>query len=457
MPKFIKFLQFIFLFLILTPSFSQAAAQTQEVQSEQTLQVLDNLKKNIQLITLSNGLRVVFTKRDTAPVFTGQIHVKVGGVNEPLGKSGVAHMLEHQAFKGTKVIGVTKDNEFGIIYNENGGVNLNAGTAKDLTYYTVSLPSNAFELWCWMESDRLLNPVFRQFDKERDVVLEERYMRVDNDPSGQLYEALLAVSFLSHPYRVPTIGWASEVSKLQLQDVQDFYAQYYRPDNMVISLVGNLEVETIKPLLERYFGRIPVKTSPLPQIITQEEPQRGERRIEVQFEAQPQFMIAYHKPSYPDPDDISFSLLHSILNQGRSSIFNQELVRDQKLALGVSTLEVPGSLYPSVFMVSAMPRNGVSNEQLISAIQQIFERLKTELVSAEVLAAAKRREQMDFLSLLETNDSLAFVLGQSELFYGDKYEFFKTYELILATTAEDLRKIARKYLNLHQRTIAEIK
>jgi predicted Zn-dependent peptidase len=454
MSKLVNFLRFAVLFFFLIFS---GATQAQEVKSYQTLQILNNLQQNVQLITLSNGMRVVFVKRDTAPVFNGQIHVKVGGVNEPLGKSGVAHLLEHQAFKGSTTIGVNKDNEFGTIYKENGGVGLNAGTAKDFTYYTVSLPSNAFELWCWLESDRLLNPVFRQFDKERDVVLEERYMRVDNEPSGQLREMLLAVAFLSHPYRVPTIGWASEISKLQLKDVQDFYAQYYRPDNMVISLAGDLDENEIKPLLEKYFGRIPVVDEPLPQIITKEEPQVGERRVAIQFDAKPEFKIAYHKPPYPYKDDITFSLLHSILTEGRSSIFNQELIRDKKLALKISTSEAPGNLYPSVFVVSAMPRTGVSNEQLIEEIQQIFERLKTELVSDEILSAAKRRLQMNFLSLLENNEDLAFLLGQSELFYGDRNEFFKTYELILATTAEDLRDIAGKYLNVNQRTIAEIK
>ena len=248
-------------------------------------------------LRLSNGLRVLVFPRKQAPVFSGHIWVKVGSVNETPGVTGVSHMFEHMAFKGSEVIG-TKDyreeekllekldalmsggldgpeameqakdlrakletlwenNEFSRIYQKAGAVGLNAATGKDYTFYLVSLPSTAFELWCWMESDRLLNPVVRQFYKERAVVAEERRMRVDDNPGGMLYEALLATAFWAHPNRLPTIGWASDLHQLKADDVKKFYAKYYRPDNMVVALVGDLDAETIRPLLEKYFGRIP--------------------------------------------------------------------------------------------------------------------------------------------------------------------------------------------------------
>ena len=255
-------------------------------------------------------------------MFSGHIWVRVGSVDETPGVTGVSHMLEHMAFKGSKTIGTTSypkekdllhrvetlmdgeqtpakleelkevykelesiwvNNEFSRIYQKRGAVGLNAATGKDYTFYLVSLPNVAFELWCWMESDRLLNPVFRQFYKERAVVGEERRSRVEDDPDGKLYEALLATAFRAHPNRLPTIGWPSDIAQLRTADIEKFYKTYYRPDNMVVALVGDLDPEKIKPVLEKYFGRLPRAEDPLPTVRVVEPPQKGERRAVVEF------------------------------------------------------------------------------------------------------------------------------------------------------------------------------
>ena len=483
------------------PSFADSISSSQKSAAEEegkpsARKILKRLSEGVSRITLSNGMRVVIFRRPHAPVFNGQIWVKVGGVNELPGTTGVAHLLEHMAFKGTSSVG-TKDyekekvlleqyeklihrhsekkasaeeikelaslqreleslwinNEFSRIYNNHGAVGLNAATGKDYTYYTVSLPSNAFELWCWMESDRLLNPVFRQFYKELQVVIEERRMRTDDDPGGKMYEALLATAFWAHPNRLPVIGWPSDLAKLTTADVTDFYKMFYQPENMVIGIVGDIDPASAKPVLERYFGRIPKGSSKPRNIELQEEAQEGERRTVVKFDAQPRLAVAFHKPVYPHDDDLYFAVLHDLLSGGRSSIFYRELVLGKQIATSVSTSEAPGELFPSLFYVWAVPKSGVSNETLLREIQAILDRMKTKLVSEEDLKAARKRVRVDLLSSLDSNSGLARTLGHAELLWGNWEVLFDMYDKIFATSAQDLQRLAKTYFKLDNRTV----
>ena len=474
---------------------------------------LKKFEQGVRKFVLSNGLRVLFFRRESAPVFAGQTWVKVGGVNEALGKTGAAHLLEHMAFKGSETIGtkdyakekvlldqiedyITKeealksggpemgtpaqreseikdlhkkmegtyqelsklwiDNEFSVMYERQGEAGLNAGTAKDYTMYRVNLPKVAFELWCWMESDRILHPVFRQFYKERDVVREERRMRTDDDPGGRLYEALISTSYWSHPYSFPTVGWPKDILSIRKSDTEEIYKTYYRPDNMVLSLVGDLDPDQAVVLLEKYFGRIPSSDKPLPRPMGQEVPQKGERQVTVEFDAQPSLFLGYHKPSYPHPDDLKFSVLHAVLTGGRSSLLYRELVLKQQLAVSVSTDEAPGVLYPSLFIVSAVPRVGVSNEKLAAAVQEILDRVQTMKFTPEELEAAKRRVRVGFLGELDSNEELAAALGEAELLYGDWKAKLKMFEMVEETTAEDLSRLSKEYLRPSMRTFAHL-
>ena len=349
-----------------------------------------------------------------------------------------------------------ENNEFSRIYQQHGGTGLNAATGKDYTYYVVSLPSVEFELWCWLESDRLLNPVFRQFYKERQVVREERRSRVDDNPSGLVYETLLATAYLAHPNRLPIIGWPSDIEHLQIEHLRELYETYYRPDNIVLSLVGDLEVEAIKPLLEKYFGRIPAPKTPLPEIRLKEEPQEGPRNATVRFDAAPRFAMAYHKPVYPVRDDIHFLVLHSLLAEGRSSLFYKELVLDKRLASSVSTSEAPGERYPSLFYIWGVPRNGVSSEKLISEVDAIIERIKTTPFSDKEIAAAKRRYKSDVFSVLSSNEGTARYLARAELLHGNWESIFDIYDIAVSTTAEDIMTIAKKYLSPNARTVVQL-
>lgn len=500
MLKNYRYILALFCLLFLSVNYAQADGKTSE-----TRKILSNLVEGVERFELSNGLKVVFYRRAHAPVFSGQVWVKVGGVNEVPGKTGASHMLEHMAFKGSKVIGTKdytkeiklleefdeirewlkytpqekaskereekqkriakiseeleslwKNNEFSRIYQDQGAVGLNAATGKDYTYYMVSLPNTAFELWAWMESDRLLNPVFRQFYKEVQVVLEERRWRTDDSPEGKMYEALLATAFWMHPNRLPVIGWASDLRALERDDIKEIFNDYYRPDNMVVSLVGDLDPAVVKSTLERYFGRIPKAEGHVPEVETVEAPQEGLREVVIKFDAKPRFAMAYHKPVYPNPDDMQFTLLHSVLAEGRTSIFYKELVEGKQLVRGLDTSEAPGELFPSLFYIWGTPKDGVSNERVIGEVDAILERLKTELISEEKLESIKKRLRVELLTSLTSNSGLARTLGRLELIYGRWEAMLDMYDVSLQTTPEELRDLAVKYFSEDNKTIIRL-
>lgn len=458
------------------PSLSQAA--------------LRSLEKNVHVFRLANGLRTVFIKRRGAPVFAGQVWVRVGGVDESPGLTGVSHMLEHMAFKGTSVIGTTDfdresdlleeldesmsgdsqnkegakeieeqlrgiwvDNEFSETYELNGATGLNAATSKDFTYYTVSLPSSRFELWCLLESERLLHPVFRQFYKERDVVMEERRMRVTDSPWGLMYESLLATAYMAHPNRLPVIGWDSDVSKLKRSDLVALHQRFYRPDNIVLAISGDLNLEDVQRKVADYFGDIPKAEGDLPRVKTVEPPQTGPRRAVVEFDAEPALFMGYHKPVYPDSDDARFAILHILLGDGRTSLLQRKLVEQAKVATHIYTTEAPGELYPSLFVVGAVPADGVSTEILTQAIQEVFDTLKQEAVGEELIQTAKRKVLISLYASMRSNSGLASMLAKNELLWGDWKVIYDMFRDIEGTTPADIKKMASSYLNESNRTV----
>ena len=472
-------------------------SQVQQPDHKQTAkEALHKLAEGVKRIELENGLKVLFYPRHQSPIFAAQIWVKVGGVNEQIGSTGISHLFEHMAFKGTKTIGtkdyekeklllakleeilnnfdthnpkieelqkeyqqvqkkleeVSNSNEFSTLYQKRGAVGLNAGTSKDYTAYEVALPKVAFEFWCWLESDRLLNPVFREFYKEREVVMEERRMRTEDSPAGRAYEAMLATAYQAHPNRLPVVGWASDIKNLRVKQLEELYKTYYRPDNIVIAIVGDMQADEIQPLVEKYFGRLKRANDPLPQVRTIEPPQNGERRVTVYFDAEPVIFMAFHKPVFPNLDDMSFSILHSLLSQGRSSTLYKELVQKKRIALSIQTSEAPGELYPSLFYIYAAPAQGVSPEFLEAEIQKILDRYKNILVSNEELKAAKKRVRVGMLETLTSHSDLAGELAHAELLWGKWEVLFDMFDAIQNTTAEDIKQIANKYLEVEKRT-----
>ena len=482
----------------LSPKLSSGESVLPKETGDTAAEAMRLLASGVHKFNLSNGLRVIFYRRRVSPVFAGQVWVKVGAVNEIQGKTGTAHLLEHMAFKGTESIGTKDsarerelldyyeslldrqalktsisdaeelkktekkleelwmDDEFASAYRMRGASGLNAATGEDYTFYLVNLPSKEFEYWCWAESERLLHPVFRQFYKERDVVVEERRQRIDDNPAGLLYETLLYSAYKNHPYRMPIIGTQADLKGLRTKDIKDLHQQFYRADNIVLSVVGDLEPNTVLEMTEKYFGRLRKPSTPLPKVCCEEPPQQGERSVRLNFDAGPRLFMAYHKPSYPHPDDAAFSVFGSLLSRGRGSILRRELVQRKQLASSVSSFEAPGDLYPPLFVLFAEPIRGVAAARLVDEIQLLLDSFKSSVVGEEELKAAKKRIWVSELRRMNTNGGLAELLAYNELLRGDWQSIFEEQDRINSVSADDIKHIAVSYLNLKNRTAAEL-
>lgn len=464
-----------------------------------------DLEERVKEFTLPNGLKTLVLERRGAPIFAAHIAFKVGSVEERSGYTGAAHMLEHMLFKGTTSIGsldwekekpilekiwetgrkldrarrngVSEEQikelekklkelqaehkqyvvseSYSRIYSAEGGVGFNAGTSKDLTTYIIRLPANKLELWAWIESDRLRDSVLREYYAERDVVMEERRRSYENRADGKLYERFLSAAFIASPYGRPIIGWESDIGRLPLDEVEDFLHTWYVPNNAVIAIVGDVDFEEVKRIITKYFGPIPAK--PLPdRIVTEEPPQGGERRIEVEFDANPSFMMGFHKPVTPHPDDYVFSVIDSVLSSGRTSRFFKNVVRDKKVAVSVYTYTVPGSRYPNVFTISGEPMPPHSTADVEAAVWEELERLKTEPVPRDELDKVKNNMEADFLRSLVSHYGMARLLTYYQQITGDWREVINEMKKIKAVTAEDVMRVAKKYFTKDNVTVATL-
>ena len=424
--------------------------------------------------------------------------MRVGGVDEKLGETGISHMLEHMAFKGTSQVGTTDyarerkllaelelllgrhdpDAEMNQVdqarlqsirseldqlwstdtlwslYERRGASGMNATTGKDLTKYMVSLPRPAFEFWCWMESERILDPVMRQFYKERDVVLEERFMRYENSPAGKLYEQAMGVTYGVHPYRNPVIGYEYDLKRLRADRTLEFQRRYYVPSNIVVSVVGAVEPERDIETIERYFGRLEPGASP-PRVAISESAQLGEKRVVVKAPASPQLIINYRKEAYPHPDDAPISIMLEMLAGTKISPMYEELVKRRKIAVSISYHEGPGFAYPNLAAFYAVPRAPHTNQQLLQAFDRVVHRFVTRPKSEELLEVAKRHVATMYLDGLATNMSLALDLVSSELIYSAGWEAIVNWHTAaMQVSIEDVQRVAAKYLAKERRTVA---
>ena len=457
---------------------------------------------------LSNGMTVLMMERHQTPVCSLYIRYKVGMVDEPHGRTGTAHLLEHLMFKGTKSIGtrdyereslilndikgvgqaldremkkdteedpnmiqrllkklaelqlehkayVVKD-EMDSIYSENGAVGFNAFTGADMTTYTVSLPSNRLELWARIESDRMMNPVFREFYSERSVVMEERRQSYESKPFRKLLEQFLATAFMVHSYRNPVIGWESELRFLDPESTMAFFRRHYAPNNVVVAAIGDIEPERFMGLMETYFGSIPSQPPPLPHV-TKEPEQMGERRIEVVFDAEPQMIIGYPKPTLPERADYIFDIISSILTDGRTSRLYQRMVVEEKVAVSVRAVNgMPGARYPNLFVIFATPRFPNTTADLEKIIYEELERLKAEPVSEWELGKIKNQIQMDLIRGLQSNSGMANKLSYFESAAGD-WRYISTYlDMINTITTQEIQEVAETYLMPDRRTVATL-
>ncbi len=463
------------------------------------------LADKVQEHRLENGLTLLMVERHDSPTISAYITFKVGGTDETSEHRGAAHLLEHMLFKGTQTLGtvdyqqekplldeieqighridmlknqpaadpeelqelreklaelqqehrslVIKD-EFSKIYAEQGGVGYNAFTSKDQTSYLINLPANKLELWASIEADRLRNAVLREFYTEREVVREERRRSYESSPGGKLYETLLATAYKVHPYRNPVIGWDSDIANLTLRETREFLQKYYSPVNMIITLVGDFDAAETLALVKRYFGTLQSGV-PVPPVVEQEPPQNGERRVHVTFDAEPQVMIAYHKPTLPHPDDFAFDLLMQVLTEGRTSRLYRALVLEKQLVSSVSAFGAPGSRYDNLMVLSLQPNHQVPLKEIEAALYEELDRLKQEPISAAELEKAKRQILTSMLRHMKSNSGLARTLSSYEVIGGWRY-LVDYEEQLNAISSEDLLATAKRYLNSENRTIVTI-
>ena len=471
-------------------------------------QNLASFEKRTTVKTLDNGLTVVICERPEAPVFSFFTHVDAGGAQEVPGITGLAHMFEHMAFKGTDKIGTTnyeaektalakvektylaydearrrevgrddkevaarekawKDavaeadkyvvkNEFGEIVDREGGVSLNAFTNSDSTGYHYSMPSNRLELWAYLESERFLRPVFREFYKERDVVMEERRLRTESNPIGRLIEQFLSAAYQAHPYHQPVVGYMSDLKAFSATDAEAFYRKNYIPANMVVTVVGDVKAAEAMPLLEKYFGRLPRGPKPEP-LRTVEPPQIAEKEVVLVDPSQPFYIEGYHKPGALHPDDAVYDVVSDLMTAGRTSRLYRALVRDKKVAVAAAGFNgFPGAKYPNLFVFFGIPSPEKTNADVREAIRAEIARLKTEDVSDADLAMVKTRAKADLIRQLNDNEGLAQQLGTAQARLGDWRELFRQVDRIDKVNRADIRRVANETFVAKNCTVGRI-
>lgn len=462
----------------------------------------ENIANEIKEINLANGAKLLLIIDDTAPIIHCATVANVGGVNEVPGKTGIAHFLEHLAFKGTSTIGtkdyeaeklildqedavfdkllnakksgddelVTKyekelelledeaskyveNNEFSRIYTQNGGKNFNASTSQDWTRYQISLPSNKLELWFVMESERFTDPVFREFYKEREVILEERLLREVNSGQGQLRKKMMNTVFDVHPYKYTTIGEKEDIENITRQDVKDFFNKYYGAQNLTFVLYGDIDEKQARSYAKKYLSKIPKREKSL--LITVKEPQQTkEKRVTVDYDTSPTIWISYHVPSVNHPDSDAINALATIFGQTETSPLMKTAIYKNKSALyAVSFYGSPGTKYDNLFDILFMPNRGVEIDACILEIDNILAEFLKEGVSEKELLSYKKNAKMSYLSRLDTGIYLPLQVGAEQVTTGDYSNLFKTLENIDSVNSDDIMRVAKKYLVTNNRTV----
>jgi predicted Zn-dependent peptidase len=307
-----------------------------------------------------------------------------------------------------------------------------------------------------IESNRMNDVVLREFYKEKQVVLEERRMRTDNSPSGRLYEAFTSAAFWAHPYGLPVIGWPSDLDSLSREATQAFFKIYYGPANAIIAVVGDVNSQEVITLIEETFGRIPARP-PSPPVLTTEPAADGERRVEVEYEAEPAILIGFHKPATGHPDDDVFDVIESLLSDGRTSRLYRRLVQEQQIAAGISAFsDFPGARYPNLLVISGIPRAPHVAAELEQAVYEELDRLKKEPVSARELE--KILNQLDAAEIrgLRSNSGMASRLAYYQAITGDWREMIRKRDRVAKITPDDIRRVAAKYLVKSNRVVATL-
>jgi predicted Zn-dependent peptidase len=488
--------------LFLNFPLSQAKADSSETFLKP---YLDKISHQVSEFQLANGLKFIVLENHQSPTISFVTYANVGGVDEPDGKTGVAHFLEHLAFKGTQTIGTTdyssekplldklnlifegikenqkrqnltevqrlekefeqieqqaqqyvRVNEFGQIVEKNGGQDLNAQTSADSTVYFYSFPSNKLELWMSLESERFLHPVFREFFKEKQVILEERRMRTEDSPIGQLLEAFLNTAFTNHPYKRPVIGYTKDLRTVSPENVSTFFNSYYSPHNLTMAIVGDVNPQEVEKLAKKYFSRYP--SSPVFSKVDIIEPKQiKSKEVDLSLNSQPWFIEGFHVPALSSGNNAVYDVISSILTQGRTSRLYKSLIEKQRLAiLAQGDIGFPGNRYPNLMIFYALTTPGTNVNQIENALDYELELLKTEPVTSEELERAKTTLIADIFSNLDSNLNIAKQLAEYQAKTGSWRNLFSQIEAIKKVSRLDIQKIAKETFRQDNRTIGRI-
>ena len=469
---------------------------------------LEQIRNEIVRYRLNNGLTLLILPKGDVPVFSAVTYAKVGSGDEEKDFWGMAHILEHMAFRGTETIGsgdierektfITKeDSIFGLILEERrkvspcsltievleesfnsvrdsskqfgasevfseivareGGTRLNAGTSCDQTIYYSQFPSNKLELYMSLESDRFLSPVLREFYTEtQGPIAEERRMGSEDSPVGRLFEGFLLTAFPpEYPYGHPIIGFTDDIMTATREGAEEFFQKHYIPQNLVVTIVGDVKPEEVIKLARIYFGRLPKRDAP-PPLDVPEIPE-GEKKMEIPMMAQPMLLLGYHRPDIKDPDDIIYDVIADYLGRGRTSLLYKSLVKERKIAVNVyCSPSFPGERYPSLFLFMAIPSAGHTAKECESAMYEEIKKLKKHLISEEELTKIKARTEADIIRAFEKNLHTARHLAWYEGIYGDYHYLFTYLDRLADVTPFDVQRVAKETFVKENRVVGSI-
>jgi len=404
----------------------------------------------VKEFVLENGLKVFLLEDHKSPAVTFQVWYRVGSRNEKDGKSGLSHFLEHMMFKGTPSI---KPEEYARIIAKNGGRS-NAFTTSDVTVYFATMSRDKIGIELEMEADRMANALLGDtyFEPEKKVIQEERRLRTDDKPVAALDEVTSAVAYTVHPYRRPVIGWMDDIQNLSRQDLVDHYKLYYAPNNAFIVVAGDFSTEEILPKIKAAFEKIP-RGPEAPKVRAEEPPQRGERRVFLKKEAElPFIMMFYHAPNLKSPDNFALDLLTVVLAGGRSSPLYHDLVYQKRLARSVDASYSSVSIDPGGFSITAQLMPDKEPPEVEREIDILVDKIKSELISERDLQKAKNQIESSFIFAQDSIFGQAMKIGYYEA-NGGWRQMDQYIEGIRRVSREDIRRVAKEYLDRDRRTI----
>ena len=410
-------------------------------------------KVDFELYTLDNGMDVILHQDNTAPVVITAVMYHVGAKDEQPDRTGMAHFFEHLLFEGTKNI---ERGEWFKIVSANGGSN-NANTTDDRTYYYEIFPSNNVELGLWMESERLLHPVINQIgvDTQNEVVKEEKRLRVDNQPYGNLLAEIKKLMFKKHPYKGTTIGEMEHLDAATLEEFQAFNKKFYSPNNATLVVAGDINSSDVKKMIDKYFGPIPRGEEIARQKI--EEDPITEVRKGTAYDANiqiPAIVAAYRTPSQKDRDSYVLNMISTYLSEGKSSVLYKKLVDDKKMALAVQAVNLSQEDY-GTYALFALPLGDVQLSTLLAEMDEEIEKIKTDLISERDFQKIQNQYENNFVNSNSSIAGIAGSLATYHVLYGDNNLINNEIEIYRSITREEIREVAKKYLNKNARVELE--